>query len=231
MSTDSATPGSATPGSTAPDDLQEQLIKAAARIVFAVIVGILVVAYSFWPSKAAMAKKLLMRERRSVVKYKGAASQAQVQRALECAIRAPNHFLNEPWRFRILGKQTIAKIVALNDAKKEAFAGVPGWLMVTLVPTAGEEKWQTKSLEDHAACACAIQNFMLALASEGIGSKWMTGAMGSPPSALMAACDVDDTKEHFMGIVFFGRPATALADMPIPTRKIGLSAPVLTTLP
>ena len=32
-----------------------------------------------------------------------------------------------------------------------------------------------------AACACAIQNFMLSLAEEGIGSKWMTGALGAAP--------------------------------------------------
>ena len=42
-------------------------------------------------------------------------------------------------------------------------------------------------LEDHAACACAIQNFMLSLAEEGIGSKWMTGALGAAPEDVMAA--------------------------------------------
>ena len=108
---------------------------------------------------------------------------------------------------------------------------MPGWMLVTVVPTAGETKWNPKALEDHAATACAVQNFMLSLASDGYGSKWMTGAMGSPASKLMEVCGVDEAAEHFMGIIFFGTPAAATSGMPVPKRKVGLAAPVLATLP
>ena len=81
------------------------------------------------------------------------------------------------------------------------------------------------------AVACATQNFMLSLASEGYGSKWMTGAMGSPPAKLMDACGVDEKAEHFMGMIFFGKPATPMSAVPVPKRKVGLAEPVLSSLP
>ena len=165
-----------------------------------------------------------------MVKYSGPAPAPAVQRALEAAVHAPNHFLNEPWRFRILGPATVAKIIALNEGKKELFEGVPGWLMVSVVPTAGDTKWNAKALEDHAATACAVQNFMLSLASEGYATKWMTGAMGIPPTKLMELAGADEATEHFMGILFYGEPATPTAQMAVPKRKLGLAEPVLMTL-
>ena len=184
-----------------------------------------------WPSKKAIAKKLLTRDRRSVVKYSGAVPGAAVNRALQAAIHAPNHFINEPWRFRVLGKETIDRIIALNDAKKELFEAVPGWLMVSVQPTAGDTKWNPKALEDHAATACAVQNFMLSLASEGYATKWMTGAMGIPPAKLLEVVQVSEQNEHFMGIIFYGKPAEKTDTMAVPKRKVGLGEPVLHILP
>ena len=210
--------------------MREQLIKAAARVVLAVICILGALVFLFWPSKAATVKAVLTRERRSVVKYRGPAPAATVERALQAAIHAPNHFLNEPWRFRILGPETRTKLIALNESKRELFEGVPGWLLVSIKPTGGETPWNPKALEDHAACACAVQNFMISLASEGCASKWMTGALGIPPAKLLEACAVS-AEEHFMGIVFYGKPAQPPRDMTVPTRKTGLCEPVLQRLP
>ena len=214
-------------------DLQEQLIKAGARIIFAVICVLLTTMYLCWPSKKDTVKQVITRERRSVVKYKGPAPEAAVERALEAAVHAPNHFLNEPWRFRLLGKETVERIMALNDSKRDLFAGVPGWLMVSVVPTKmeGEDKWNLKSLEDHAATACAVQNFMLSLASEGYATKWMTGAMGIPAAKLLEIVQVNPSQEHFMGVIFFGTPATPTSTIDVPKRKIGLGEMVLMKYP
>eukprot|EP00322_Chrysochromulina_rotalis_P016683 CAMPEP_0115827498 /NCGR_PEP_ID=MMETSP0287-20121206/76_1 /TAXON_ID=412157 /ORGANISM="Chrysochromulina rotalis, Strain UIO044" /LENGTH=222 /DNA_ID=CAMNT_0003280659 /DNA_START=21 /DNA_END=689 /DNA_ORIENTATION=- len=211
--------------------LREQTIAAAARVILAVIVGLCVMVYFFWPSKKVMAQQLITRERRSVVKYKGKAPAAAVDRALQAAIHAPNHFLSEPWRFRVLGPETVKKIVALNEEKRSLFEGIPGWMMVSLVPKAGDEKWHKLALEDHAACACAVQNFMLSLAAEGYGSKWMTGAMGIPPGKLLECAGTSEAEEHFMGVIFFGQPEVPTATMKVPSRKIGLGAPVYERLP
>jgi len=216
-------------------EMKEELIKASARIVLSVILGLTAVFFLFWPSKKGIVKQLITRERRSVVKYKtgvdGKVPGFVVTRSLEAAIHAPNHFLNEPWRFRVLGPETVKKIVVLNEAKKELFEGVPGWMLVSVVLTPGDTKWNPKALEDHAATACAVQNFMLALASEGFASKWMTGAMGIPAAKLLEVAGVAEKDEHFMGILFMGKPATPTAKMDVPKRKVGIAEPVLTRLP
>ena len=85
-------------------------------------------------------------------------------------------------------------------------------------------------LEDHAACACAIQNFMLSLAEDGIGSKWMTGALGAAPEDVMAAVGAP-AGEKLMGAIWYGYPAKDLAeDAKAPPRKKGLDG-VLTACP
>lgn len=63
--------------------------------------------------------------RRSVTAYKEQEVSAEVvRRALEAAIHAPNHFLTEPWRFYLAGKETRAKLVALNEVKRSIFEKV-----------------------------------------------------------------------------------------------------------
>merc|ERR1719230_574160 len=133
---------------------------------------------------------------------------------------APCHFLSEPWRFYTAGPETKAKLCALNEEKKAMFEGVPEWLIVTMC---SEHEENSKLFyEDHAAVSCATQNFMLSLASEGIGSKWMTGALGAPPEAVLEAVGAGEG-EKLMGAIWFGYPVKELADdAKAPPRKLGL---------
>ena len=170
-----------------------------------------------------------LKARRSVVKYSDKAVPASATtKALEAAIQAPNHFLSEPWRFYTAGPETKAKLCGLNEEKRKAAEGVPEWLVVTC---ASEHDLSEKlGLEDHAACACAIQNFMLSLAEDGIGSKWMTGALGAAPEDVMAAVGAP-AGEKLMGAIWYGYPAKDLAeDAKAPPRKKGLDG-VLTACP
>jgi len=148
-----------------------------------------------------------------------------IRRALDAAILAPNHFLTEPWRFYELGPTARQAIGALNPAKQEVFAKVPGWMMVTVAASeyAADGSLSTKKgLEDHAATACAVQNFMLSLAAEGLGTKWMTGALGIVPEKLMDLAGVNATAERFMGMVWYGYPQTQLESLTAPARKLGV---------
>ena len=168
--------------------------------------------------------------RRSVAKYDATkAVPADVtQRGLEAAILAPNHFLSEPWRFYTCGPETKAKLCGLNEEKRSMFEGIPEWLVVTL---ATEHEIDSKlGLEDHAAVSCATQNFMLSLAGEGVGSKWMTGALGAAPEDVLAAGGAGDG-EKLMGAIWYGYPAKELSNnAKSPPRKKGLDG-VLTSLP
>ena len=54
-----------------------------------------------------------LKARRSVVKYSDKAVPASATtKALEAAIRAPNHFLSEPWRFYTAGQTQCTNQVA-----------------------------------------------------------------------------------------------------------------------
>ena len=132
------------------------------------------------------------------------------------------------WRFYSAGPETKAKLCALNEDKRTAAEGVPEWLIVTLC---SEHEIDAKlGLEDHAAAACATQNFMLSLANEGIGSKWMTGALGAPPEDVLAAVGAGDG-ERLIGAIWYGFPSKELSnDAKAPPRKKGVDG-VLTKLP
>ena len=128
--------------------------------------------------------------------------------------------LRRRWRFYTAGPATKAKLCGLNEDKRKMAEAVPEWLIVTC---ASEHDLAEKlGLEDHAACACAVQNFMLSLAGEGIGSKWMTGALGAAPEDVMAAVGAGEG-EKLIGAIWYGYPAKDLAeDAKAPPRKKGL---------
>ena len=168
--------------------------------------------------------------RRSVVKYdtSKAVPEDATQRALQAAIMAPCHFLSEPWRFYACGPETKAALCGLNEEKRAAAEGVPEWLVVTL--KSEHEENSKLFYEDHAAVACATQNFMLSLANDGIGSKWMTGALGAPPEAVLSAVGAGEG-EKLVGAIWYGMPAKPLTeDAKAPPRKQGIEG-TLTKLP
>ena len=71
---------------------------------------------------------------------------------------------------------------------------------------------------------------MLSLAEEGIGSKWMTGALGAAPEDVMAAVGAP-AGEKLMGAIWYGYPSKALSETATaPRRKKGLAG-VLTECP
>ena len=84
-------------------------------------------------------------------------------------------------------------------------------------------------LEDHAAVSCSVQNFMTSLAGEGIGSKWMTGALGISPDDVLSAIGAGEG-EHLIGVIWYGMPAKGLEETKAPPRKLGVTG-VLTEVP
>jgi nitroreductase len=135
--------------------------------------------------------------------------------AIELARWAPNHKLTEPWRFHLLGPQTAAAVVDLStklitaakgpeaaESKRRKWATVPGWLVVTCRKSADP----FREREDYAACCCAIQNLMLALWAQGIGTKWSTGDVTRHPD-FAAALGIDPSQHDVVGLIWYGYPA------------------------
>lgn len=172
----------------------------------------------------------LLRSRRTAHEYRtDPVPEGALQRALRAAVAAPNHRLTEPWRFRRIGPQTRAALLDVyldikmpgetsTDAGREArlrdkFMAAPELLVVSRM----RHDDHVIAREDYAALACALQNFMLALHAENIGSKWTTGAVTRDPRTY-DALDVDFDAERIEGFVWVGyaadegKPARTLPD-------------------
>lgn len=144
-------------------------------------------------------------------------------RGLDLARWAPNHRLTEPWRFHLLGPETAAAVVELNAelveakrgasaaaAKRERWGAIPGWLVVTC-PV---EDDPVRAREDYAACCCAIQNLQLYLWSEGLGTKWTTGAV-TRTAAFYDLLGLDPENETVVAMLWYGTPS----DVPTTQRR------------
>jgi nitroreductase len=140
--------------------------------------------------------------------------------AIQSAVHAPNHKRTEPWRFHLLGNETIQKVCELNAAivtkkkgdkagkkKLERWLQMPGWLVVTCKTSGSNESMdQPASLEreDYAACCCAVQNLCLSIHSAGMGTKWTTGPVNFDPrfGEIVGL----DENEYVVGTIWFGTP-------------------------
>ena len=112
-----------------------------------------------------------------------------IERMLDAAVWAPNHRLTEPWRFVVLEKDSPARrkaaelahefVLGRNGDEKRADAGrekvldPPYVVYVYCVP--GPDDETTK--ENYAAVCCAVHNFSLAGAAEGVAVAWETGGI------------------------------------------------------
>ena len=156
-----------------------------------------------------------------------------IRDAVEAATWAPNHGVTEPWRFYRLGSKSIGRcldlvrklVTATKGEKAGAFKAKswsekPGWLVVTC-KSSDDELLQR---EDYAACATAVQTFMLYLWKAGIGSKWTTGDITRDPK-FADIVGFNASEEFVVGLIWYGFPKV----MPAQSRKD--VSEVLTELP
>jgi nitroreductase len=153
--------------------------------------------------------------------------------AVEHAIWAPNHYLTQPWRFRLLGPETQEKICLLNadlvrarngdkaaEHKLKRWRSVPGWLLLTCVRSGDP----VREREDFAACCCAAQNMMLFLWEKGIGVKWTTGELMRHPR-LFEIAGIEPEHESPVGLFWYGYAATVPETARVPAAERLLRLP------
>jgi len=156
-----------------------------------------------------------------------------IRDAVEAATWAPNHGVTEPWRFYRLGSKSIGQcldlvrelVTATKGEKAGAFKAKswsekPGWMVVTC-KSSDDDVLQR---EDYAACAAAVQTFMLYLWKAGVGSKWTTGDITRDPR-FFDIVGMDPQVEKIVGLIWYGYPKLT------PTQKRGSLDEVLTELP
>lgn len=166
----------------------------------------------------------LLSGRRTIHSFKpGCPPREVLMAALEHARWAPNHHLTEPWHFYLLGPETAAAVAELNAGLVRLKAGpeaaadklarwraVPGWLVVSC----DRSDEPLRQREDYAACCCAIQNIQLYLWSQGVGTKWTTGAVTRDPR-FHELLWLDPEAEEVVGLLWYGYPA----EVPQTTRR------------
>ena len=118
---------------------------------------------------------------------------------LELARYAPNHRLTQPWRFRALGPETLARLKAAAGATEaEKLARAPTLVLASCVLTGDP----VQDDEDLHATAAAVTIVLLAAESRGLASYWRTpGVLRTAPGR--AAVGLPDG-ERVVGLIHLG---------------------------
>ncbi|SDG94163.1 Nitroreductase [Alteribacillus persepolensis] len=144
-----------------------------------------------------------------------------IEKAVHCAVHAPNHKMTEPWRFYAMTGETKEKLAKrrselkvekfldknserAKQAKEDAYQFMIDLPWVIAVTTHRYSVDPVREKEDYAAVACAIQNFMLAAWEEGVGTKWATGQLVNDSIAREIVQPKEE--EDIIGFLFLGYP-------------------------
>jgi len=116
---------------------------------------------------------------------------ATIEKVLSAALWAPNHHHTEPWHFFVFqhaARQKLADAIMENfhrdhpdatpqeidkAAKKNPRRVMESPLVIVVSSEPGKDTAETQ--ENYAACACAVQNILLAAEALGLGAYWRTG--------------------------------------------------------
>ena len=120
---------------------------------------------------------------------------------LELARWAPNHNLTNPWRFRVLGPGSLARLKAAAGPEAAAKLDRAPTLVVA---TAVESADPVQDQEDLLATGCAVYAVLLAAHGRGLAGYWRTPGVLRTPEGLEAVGVPDG--ERFVALIHLGRP-------------------------
>lgn len=164
---------------------------------------------------------------------KTAVPTAVVDAAISAATSAVDHTGREPWRFTVVGPKTAAAACGAMPTGSELAtdgAPAPGCLVVTCTkgePTGDAAHDEEAALDDYASCCCAVQNFLLAMHAEGLGTRWTNPGRGPfnfdrDPAAAAAfgeTVGVSLDQERIVAVVWYGFAQGGLEALPAPVRR------------
>ncbi|MEA2241454.1 MAG: hypothetical protein QOD24_1010 [Solirubrobacteraceae bacterium] len=120
----------------------------------------------------------------------------------ELARWTPNHHLTNPWRFRVLGPQALARLkAAVGDPVAAAKLDRTPTLVVVSATQSGDP---VTDEEDLLATGVAAYVVLLAAHGRGLGGYWRTPEILRTPAGR-AAVQVPDT-ERVIGLLHLGHP-------------------------
>ena len=115
---------------------------------------------------------------------------------------APNHLLTQPWRFRVLGPETLARLKeAAGPKEAPKLDRAPTLVLVSAALTGA----LVQDEEDVCATAAALTIVLLAATERGLASYWRT------PGVLRTAAGREAVGiprgERVLGLLHLGSPA------------------------
>jgi nitroreductase len=119
----------------------------------------------------------------------------------ELARWAPNHNLTNPWRFRVLGPESLARV---KEAAGEEAAVKLDRAPTLIVVSAEESGDPVQDEEDYAAASVAAYIVLLGAHARGLAGYWRTPAVLRTPEGRAAVGVPDD--ERVLALIHLGRP-------------------------
>lgn len=149
-----------------------------------------------------------------------------VERVLDAAVQAPNHFKVRPWRFVVLCGQARERLGdVLADSMRARLPGLPEEALgkerakplrapvLIAVGVDRPEDSRVIEIENVCAAAAAVENLLLAARALGLGAIWRTGEAAYDPR-VKEFLGLDPA-QHLIGFVYLGLPAV---ELPLPAR-------------
>jgi nitroreductase len=118
---------------------------------------------------------------------------------LDLARFAPNHHVTQPWRFRVLGPESLARLKAVADEKERPKLDRAPTLVVASASLTGDP---LQDEEDLHATAVAVYIVLLAAHARGLAGYWRTPAVLRSPEGRAAVGLTDD--ERLVSLVHLG---------------------------
>jgi nitroreductase len=127
----------------------------------------------------------------------------EIEDLLELARWAPNHKLTQPWRFRVVGPETLARLKEVAGPKEAPKLDRAPTLVVVSAQLSGDPLTDE---EDVLATGVAIYIVMLAAYARGIASYWRTPAVMRTDEGRATVGLAPE--ERFVGVIYLGRPCS-----------------------
>jgi nitroreductase len=124
-----------------------------------------------------------------------------LEELLELARWAPNHNLTNPWRFRVLGPESLRRLKEAAGAEGAAKLDRAPTLVAASVIQTGDP---VQDEEDLCATAVAVYVVLLAAHARGLVGYWRTPGVLRTPEGRAALGIPDD--ERFVGLIHLGPP-------------------------
>lgn len=126
-------------------------------------------------------------------------SREAIEELLDLARFAPNHRLTQPWRFRVLGPATLARLKEAGGEKEAAKLGRAPTIVCVTARLSGDVLVDEEDLH---ATAAAVYAILLGAEARGLAAYWRTPVLMRTP----AGREIVGLREgeRFVGFVYLG---------------------------